>query len=167
MAFSYTAFKRFTKALTTWVSSDSSLVTLTGHNTAAGGNRIYVIQGTDLLHQDSLLIDPADADPWLPDVDYIFVTRVRMYSYASTRIKALDIIGAAAVLCGQNKSTKRDARFESDNIRTRAIQSLGINQMGKALFEATSIRRTERSDSPMADRHMSAIEIDVVWEDTT
>lgn len=167
MGFVYTAHKRFTKALTTWLSTDATLITLTGHSAAAGENRIYVIQGTDLLHRDSLLIDPFDVDPWHPNVDYIFVSLVRLYSYASTRVAALDIIGAAQVLCSQNETTKADASFESDHIKTRAIRPFGINMMGRAMFEASSVRRTERSDSPMANRHMCSLEVEIVWEDTT
>ena len=167
MAFSYTAYKRFTKALTTWVTADADLVTLTGHTASTGGHRIYVIQGTDLLERDSLLIDPYDVDPWHPDVDHVFVSMVRFYSYTARRVTALDVIGAAYKLCSMNETTRADASFESDNTKTRVIRPYGINMMGRAMFEASSIRRTERSDSPLANRHMCGLEVEIVWEDTT
>ena len=167
MSFSYDAFARFTKALQAWLAADATLVTLTGHTGAAGGFRIYIIQGTDLLHEDSLLIDPVDADPWHPNVDHLIVSTVNLYSYARTRVKALNIIGAAYKKCSQSETTLLDPYFSSSSIRVRLVRPYGIDQMGEEMFIASSIRRTERSDSPMPDRHMCAMPIQVVWQDTT
>ena len=161
----YTAPKRFTKSLAEWCRADTDLVTLTAH--AADNLRIKVFTGDNKLDVNSLIIDVVSMDPWHPDLDHIFVSRVFFIAYALTRLIALDIMGATVKLLSQSTSDQSDASFTLNSIRTKGIQIDTVDPFGEAALEATSIRRTERSDIVVPGRHVAIVSASIRWEDTT
>ena len=165
MGLERTHLKRFTKALTTWFQANATLVTLTSHT--SGDPRIYVFRGDDPLKRPALILDVIETNQYLFDVDGVYSTEVQAICYAESRIAALDIAGQVLVMCRQDATTLADAGFESDNIRTKGLRALGVTAQGESLLEATSIRRTERSDVVAPDRYAAIIPILVTWIDTT
>jgi len=159
----YTAPKRFTKSLAEWCRADSTLVTLSGHTAQNLNIRLY--SGDNQLKHPGLTIDVVSMDPWLLDVDHIFISRVFFICCDTTRIKALDMMGAMAKLVMQNPSTQADASFDLNSIRTKGIQLDVVDPFGESLFEATSIRRTERSDVPIPGLFVAIVSALIRWED--
>lgn len=167
MAMVYTAVKRFHKALQAWLAADSTLVTLTGHNESTPDFHIFVFTGDEIAVRPSLLIRHVVTLPWLSDVDGIFLTQMKFHGYAETWERANDIIGAVIKKMQQDPTTQQDAQFTSDNITTLGIRHLAMDMSGEEQFEPTSIRRTERSDVPIADRNVAEADGLFRWRDTS
>jgi hypothetical protein len=162
-----TKLKRFTKALVTWLQSDSTLKTATSFN-ASTNISIFIARGDDIISSKipALIAVWEDFDHWLPDNDHVYTSRVNCAAIGTTRIESLDIAGAMEELARQNKTTYKDASFSTDNITTKGIQMLPSFRMGRSEYDPDSVRRTERSDLAIPERHITIIPLVIRWIDT-
>ena len=120
-----TKYKRFRKALTTWLRADVDLVSLTEYTTS--NRSIYVAARDEVAIVPCLRCTEVHQGGLIPDVDDgIYITQVICAAFAGTKLIALEIIGALEVLAEQNTETKKDASFNTDNIRTVGLRSLGL-----------------------------------------
>lgn len=165
MALGLTAIARFGKALQSWVASDATIVSLTGH-VPGSDERIVIRRGDDVVNVPCLLLSLVRTVPFLPDVDGVVLSRVEAVAIGTSRVEALRIMGALHKYAKPDRSTYADAGFSTDNVRTRSITGYMIPRQGESDFDITSVRRTERSDAPIPDRHIAIMELYIVWTDT-
>jgi len=163
----YTKFKRLGLSLTQWLAESATLVSLTGHDTGAAlTTKIFVPSRLDDIDSrvPCLIVDIEETSAWLNDIDTVYITFAKLFAIATDRISALDIIGAVEEHAKQT-SSQIDKSFDKNNIRTHGIKNFPIDQMGTAEYIPEARKRTERSDIVIADRHVSAIGLQIIWVD--
>lgn len=165
MALGITAIARFAKALQAWVESDATLVSLTGH-VPGTDERIFLRRGNDRIKVPCLILDLVRTTPYLPDIDGVILSKIYAVAIGASRIQALDIVGAMHKFAKPSRTTLSDASFSTDNIRTRSITAYLLADQGKSEFDISSVRRTERSDTPIPERNVAVMDLYVVWSDT-
>jgi len=160
-----TALKRFGAALTDWAASDSRLLALTGHT--AANQRIWVYGGNDPIAIPCLLFDIQRTMPYHPDVDSIMWSMVYAVAIGKNRLKALEMIGRVIKMASPSTATYKDTAFESNSIKSRGMEIAALLKQGESEFDITSVRRTERSDTPIPERNVALVSLYITWMDTS
>ena len=164
-----TTLLKFTKQMQVFLAGDATLVTLTAYD--ASTNRSIVIDsGDQQITAPSLIIILDSTVPWLDDVDTIFDSLLTLVAYADTRVVSMKIAMAAYNKVKQTASGAKlqaDAGFNAGNILTKSLSPIGFPESAGQTegLQPESVRRTERSDAPIADRHITRLRIFCRWED--
>lgn len=160
-----TSILRFTKAYRDFLAGDATLVSLVSYNATTNISIIFD-SGEQTINPPMLIMELGSTHPWMSDVDNFYETIIHHYAYTTKRLTSLQIISA---LYGKVKqsSSQADASFSSNNIVSRSLMPLEVpDRPGEATMLPDSIRRTERSDAPIADRHVARLLTLCRWTDT-
>lgn len=160
----YTNFNRFYGAFVTWLTESTALVSLLGHT--ASDRRIFIADKAVDAVVNALVLFPRDTIQWHPDVGGIYETTILCAAYAQSRVDAVNIIGALTEYCAIDKTTNQDKAFTKNNIVVEGIKMGVVKGYGEELFEASSFRRTERSDIIIPDRAVMTKSVSMRWRDT-
>lgn len=165
----YTLLK-FTKSFRDFLASDVTLVTLTAYN-ATTNRSIEIDKGDQEITPPGLILTVDSTVPWRYEVDTIFDSLITCTAYTKDRISSMRIAMAAFNKCRQTSSgaqLQADAKFNSNDIESMSIIPLGFPEDAgqTAGLQPESVRRTERSDAPIADRHVTRFRVMVRWRDT-
>ena len=163
---SYTSYKRFGKALVEWAEANADIVALTGH-VSGTDERIWIKGGGDIMRVPSLLFDIQRTDPFMGDVDTILTSTIYAIAIGRDRSEALAIIGAFFKHAAPSSTTYKDASFSSNYILTKSIMFLSLDKAGESEFDIDSVRRTERSDTPIPERNIALMPMRITWMDTS
>lgn len=156
---------KFTKEFQAFLAGDATLVSLTSYN-ASTNRSILVDSGEQQIAPPSAIIVLDSTVPWLSDLDSIFDSLLTVHSYSKTRVDSMKIAMAVYNKCKQVDHF--DAGFNNGDIETLSMMPLGFPQdAGQSQgLQPESVRRTERSDVPIADRHITKCRIFCRWRDT-
>jgi hypothetical protein len=147
-----TAYKRFRRALKTWMVGCTDLVALTGHTTA--DLRIYVRSSNEAVPLPSMAMTVLPTTPMLEDVDDgPRVTQVLCEAFSKDAVATLDMAGAIDRYAKQDKTTYADAYFDLNNIVAKGIRSLGVPAQAEP---------TDDTDSGV---YFSSVLLEIAWQD--
>jgi len=160
-------FTRFTLSLQQWFQAHAPLVTALG---AGGAGRILVtdrnIDVTNL--RPCVVIYVETNNLYFADVDSVWGATVYHDAITTSRATALTIGAHVHTRLEQQKTpTVKDAGFKLNHIQAKA-KIIGQPSFGELVeFSApASLRRTERSDAPVADKFFARVEAMYRWQDT-
>jgi len=154
---------RFGKSIQEWASADAALVALTGHT--SNDRRIFVSSRRDPVVVPCLIIDIGRTFPFFFDNAQFMQTQVEAVAIGRNRREALDIANEIYKRASRDRTTYKDASFSGNCITTRGLIPVAFTKEGESEFDISSLRRTERSDTPIPERHIAKLALSVVWQD--
>jgi len=148
-----TKYKRFAKALATWLRTSSGLATLTAYN-ATTNTSIFITDGQDEIAPPKMAAVVLHAPQVHPNIDTLYSTNVICECFSLNKLETEDMAGALIELAKQSASTGKDAVFNTDNIRTSGIRITGTPQIGEHVTEDPG------------SIFISSVTLTIVWVDT-